>query len=211
MVTRSIAWAIADMARNPAYGPGMADAEIDLAALLALHAVWAARGDAFDARFDVAGTWWDSVQKLARAGRAQCFLQGGKLRCVRDGPATIPVAMFSKRNMKRGSFSVNYLMPTADTADAIKLSYFDAATWSNQTVTCQLAGSTALKPAKLATYGITAKAHARREGTCLAAVNRYRRRIASFGIEMEGRIPIFGDLIMVQHSSPGWSQRADGI
>ena len=209
VATRSIAWAIADMARNPNYGPGMADAEIDLAALLALADVWAGRGDAFDARFDQAGTWWDAVQKVARSGRAQCFLQGGKLRTVRDGPATIPVAMFSERNIKRGSFSISYLMPTSDTADAVKVTYFDAATWSNQSVTCKLSGSTAAKPSKYAPFGITAKAHAQREGTFLAAVNTYRRRIASFGTEMEGRIPILGDLITLQHAMPGWSAQAE--
>ena len=58
-VTRSIAWALADAARDTDYGAKLAEARIDLDALLALDAIWAGRGDKFDGRFDQVGTWWD--------------------------------------------------------------------------------------------------------------------------------------------------------
>ena len=77
--SRSIAWAIADAARNGSYGARLADSRIDLAALLALDAVWAARGDRFDGRFDSAASWWEAVARIARAGRARIFLQSGRL------------------------------------------------------------------------------------------------------------------------------------
>jgi hypothetical protein len=63
--TRSIAWALADAARNPVYGAGLADAQIDLAGLLALDAQWAARGDSFDGRFDRPSTWWEAATRIA--------------------------------------------------------------------------------------------------------------------------------------------------
>lgn len=207
--TRSIAWAIADAARNTAYGPGLSDGEIDLAALLALDAVWAGRGDSFDGRFEQSGTWWDAVQSIARVGRAQCFMQGGILRTVRDAPATVPVALFSERNMQPDSFAIDYIMPTPDTADAIKVKYFDNVTWAERSLTCTVPGSTSTKPTTVPLFGITEADQAYREGTFLAAVNKRRRRIARFETEMEGRLPMLGELIAIQHSMPAWGQQTE--
>lgn len=207
--TRSIAWAIADAARNTIYGPGMDASELDLAALLALDALWAGRGDTFDGRFEQSGTWWEAVQSIARVGRSQCFMQGGILRVVRDGPATVPVALFSERNIKPDSFAIDYIMPTPDTADVIRVKYFDAHTWAERTVDCSLPGSTATKPKVVPMFGVTSGDQAYREGTYLAAVNRRRRRIARFETEMEGRLPLIGELIAIQHSMPAWGQQAE--
>lgn len=209
VATRSIAWAIADAARSTVYSAGLSDREIDLPALLALDALWAARGDYFDYRFDQAGTWWGAIQTIAKAGRAQCIMQGGVLRPVRDGAASVPVAMFSERNIKAGSFSVSYIHQTADTADTIIAKYWDATTWSEQTVSGKVPGATSTKPSPVRLDGVTTRAQAKRDATYLAFVNRRRRRICRFEVEMEGRLPVFGDLIAIQHSMPGWGQQAE--
>lgn len=209
VATRSIAWAIADVARNQAYSAGLADREIDLAGLLALDAVWRARGDHFDHRFDQSGTWWDAVQTIARAGRAQCTLQGGVLRTVRDGAVSVPTVMFSERNIKAGSFAISYIHQTADTADVIKATYWDSQTWSEQTVTGKMPGSAAAKPAPLRLTGVTERAQALRDATYQAAANARRRRVVTFQTELEGRLPTFGELISIQHAMPGYGQQAE--
>jgi len=209
--TRSIAWAIADAARSEVYGAGWADSRIDTAALAALDAVWEARGDFFDGRFTDAATWWESVSQIARAGRARPYLQGGKLRVVRDGAETLPVALYSMRNILRDSFSIDYLMPDDATADAVEVSYMDAATWTPRKVTAKLPDSTAARPVKMELFGVTSRAHALREGLYEAAANRYRRRIGHLATEMEGFIPSVGDLIAVQHDMPGWAAQAEAV
>lgn len=210
--TRSIAWAIADAARNADYGAGMADGRVDLAALLALDAIWSARGDHFDGRFDSAGTWWDAASRIAAAGRARPFLQGGTLRVVRDGPDTLPVALFSMRNIKRGSFAVDFLMPSEDTADAVTVKYFDETTWTTRRVTAALPGSSAAKPAEIdLSRSVTDRAQALREAHYHAASNRYRRRVARLSTEMEGFIPSIGDLVAVQHVMPAWGAHAEAV
>lgn len=209
--TRSIAWAIADAARNGDYGAKLAEARIDLAGLLALDAEWAARGDAFDGRFDSASSWWEAVAKIAQVGRAKIFLQGGKLRVVRDGATSLPIALFSMRNIVKGSFSIDYAMPTGQTADAVEVSYFDAASWSERRVTAKLPGSAGLRPMKVPLFGCTARAQALREGLYMAASNTYRRRSIRFETEMEGFIPSLGDLIAVQHDMPGWGAQAEAL
>jgi hypothetical protein len=207
--TGSIAWAIADACRNTTYGGKLADTRIDLTTLLALDVIWTARGDEFNGRFDSAISFWEAISKLAVAGRAKPFMQGGIVRVMRDGPATVPVALFSMRNIKRGSLSIDYIMPSDESADAVEMAYFDSQYWSPQRVTCTLAGSTADKPAKVELFGVTSRQQAYKEGLYQAASNRYRRRIVKFSTEMEGFIPSPGDLIAIQHDMPAWGQHAE--
>lgn len=200
--TRSPAWAIAYAAKRI----GLPDSRIDLAGLLALDAVWSARGDSFDGRFDQVGTWWDSVSKIAQAGRAKPFMQGSILYVWRDQEVALPVAMYGMRNIVRGSFALEFVTPTPDTADAVEVSYFDDTAWRPRRVTAKLAGSTAAKPAKVDLFGCVDRAQAYREGLYMAASNRYRRTVIKFETEMEGFIPSYGDLIAISHDLPQWGQ-----
>lgn len=201
--TRSPAWALADALRA-SYGGGLADARIDIAQLVTLAATYAARGDTFDARFDSTLTLWEAVQRIGQAVRTRPYMQGGIVHFVRDEAASVPVALFSMRNIMRGSFSVDYLMPTEQTADAMDVAYFDADVWSSRRVAAALPGSSSLVPLKIDLFGVTNREQAYREGLYLAAVNRYRRKSIKFTTEMEGFIPSFGDLIAVSHDMPAW-------
>lgn len=205
--TRSIAWALAYMAK----AAGFPDARLDLAGLLALDAVWAARGDTLNIRIDSVGTFWDLLTRAAQAGRARPYLQGGILYFWRDAAAATPVALFSPRNIVRGSFSLEFLTPTEDTADAVTVSYWDETVWASRPVTAYLPGSTAAKPAKTELWGITDREQAYREAMYAAAVNRYRRTVIRFAAEMEGFIPAFGDLIAVAHDMPAWGQGGEVV
>jgi hypothetical protein len=200
--TRSIAWAFAYMCKSV----GLTDTQIDLAALLVLQSTWQARGDTFDARYDQFMSFWEAVTKAGIAGRSKPLMQGGIMRLVRDQAATIPVAMFTTRSIVRGSFGLRFMLPSDDTADAIKATYFDETAWAPSTVTAKLPDSTAAKPAKIDLFGITNRAQAYREAMYQAASNRYRREIITFTTEAEGRIVSFLDLIAVQHDMPGWGQ-----
>lgn len=206
--TRSIAWALADVCRA-AYGAGLDDARIDLAALESLDAVWTSRGDTFDGVFDSQGTVMEALSLVARAGRAIPYLQGGIVHFARDAAESLPVAMFTQRNIVRGSFAMDYLMPSEETADAIDVAYFDASTWTRRTVRAQLPGSAAAKPAQRDLFGVTSRDQAWREGMYMAACNRYRRRMLKFETEMEGFIPAPGDLLAVQHDMPSWGQSGE--
>jgi hypothetical protein len=211
VATRSIAWALADAARDPDYGAGLADARIDLPALLALDAVWTARGDRFDARFDQEATWWEALGRIAAAGRARPYMQGGRLRVVRDGPQSVPVALYSMRNIVRGSFAIDYLLPTAQSSRVADVVHFDAETWSQRRVRVSLPGEASARPAKIEMFGITGRDHAAREGLYHLAASRYRRRLVRFSTEMEGFIPALGDLIAVSHDMPGWGAQAEAV
>ena len=204
--TRSIAWAAAYAAKQA----GLTDQQIDLATLRTLDSIWDGRGDYADGRFDNFTDWWSAMATILSAGRAKHFLQAGVLRFFRDQAQTTPVYLFTMRNIVRGSFSIDYLMPTDDTADAVRVTYFDSSVWGQRKVTAKLPDSTAAKPATLDLSGIvTQRDQAFREGMSQAASNRYRRKIVKFSTEMEGFIPSLGDLIAIQHDVPGWGQSGE--
>ena len=212
--TRSIAWAFADAARAK-YGAGLENARIDLAALHALDQVWQSRGDRFDAVFDQGLTVWEALTRIARCGRALPFLQGGILRIARDAPRALPVALFGPRNIVKGSFRVQYVMPGEDTADAVTVTYFSERTWRPDEIVATLpnseADAAADKPATVELFGCTGRDQAMREGLYMAAANRYRRRIMTFRTELEGLIPTYSDLIAVTHDLPRWGQGGEVV
>lgn len=211
VATRSIAWALADAAQNTVYGGRLLDARVDLDGLLALHNTWEARGDHFDGRFDNTLALWEGLTKIAAAGRARPFMQGGILYVARDQAAALPVALYSMRNIVKGSFSVEYIMPSEDTADAVEVSYFDNIAWQPRRVTAALAGSTSSNKAKIDTFGVVDREHAYREGLYQAANNKYRRRLIKFATEMEGFIPALLDPIAIQHDMPQWGQFGEAV
>lgn len=206
--TRSIAWALADIARAE-YGAGLADSRIDLQGLYDLDAAWAARDDYLDCVFDTQSTIMEGLSQASRAGRAVPFLQGGIVHCVRDSAETIPVALFSQRNIVKNSLKLDYIMPTEETTDCVDVTYFDGEIWGERTVRATLSGGTSLQPAKVKLFGVTTRQQAWNEGMYIAACNRYRRRMVSFSTEMEGFIPSIGDLIAVQHDMPRWGQSGE--
>ena len=210
VATRSIAWAAADILRA-AYGANLPDAQIDLAALEALEATWSSRGDTFNGVFDSRQTVWDALTQVLKAGRAAPFIQGGVVRFVRDEPQSLPVALFSPRNIVANSLSVQYLMPADDQADAVEVEYFDETVWKPRTVLATLPNGSAAKPARIRLFGVTNRDQAWREAMYLAAANKYRRLHLTFRTEMEGFIPSPGDLIAIQHDQPEWGQGGEVI
>lgn len=206
--TRSIAWAAADICRA-AYGGALPDSAIDLDALAALDVIWAARTDEFNAGFDQRVTFWEALSKVCRAGRCKPYIQGGIIRFARDAAASLPVAMFTPRNIVSGSFRTEYLLPSDDRADDVTVTYIEEDVWKPRTVACTLPGSASAKPAKISPFGITNRAQAWREGIYEAASNKYRTRIHTFETEMEGFILSPLDLIAISRDRPSWGQSGE--
>lgn len=200
--TRSIAWALAYICKTR-----MSDIKYDLAWLLAQDAIWAARGDTFNAVFDSSITFGEALTLTARAGRAKWYQHGMLTRFFRDAPAIIPTAVFNSRNTIKGSFSTDYIMQTEDTGDSVTIEYFDDTLWATSTVDCVL--DTSDKPATVKLFGVTDRNQAWREGMYEAAANKYRRVLPKLTTEMEGFIPLPGDLVALQRNLNGWGKAGD--
>lgn len=203
--TRSIAWALADILKAD-YGARLTDNAIDLSALYQLDQIWSKRGDTFNAVFDSKLTVYEALSRVAKVGRAIAFIQGGIVRFVRDEPKIVPVALFGPRNIVKNSLSIQYVMPSEDTADSVCVEFFSERTWKTSEVTGTFEGSSSDKTATVELFGCTNKAQAHREAVYMALANRYRRRIVTFTTELEGLVPSYGDLIAITHDMAKWGQ-----
>lgn len=202
--TRSIAWAAADMLRNSLYGEGRPDSLIDLDKLLQLDAIWTARGDTFNGVFDTKRTFWEAINLVLATGRAQAMLVAGVATFVRDEPRMIPNAVFTPHNIRAGSFETEHVLYDDATADDIIVEYQDERTWKTNEVQCSLDGSLSENPARINIFGITNYAQAWREGMYQAASNMYRRITAGLLSEMEGKLLLRGQNVLVAHDMPKW-------
>ncbi|WP_287110979.1 host specificity factor TipJ family phage tail protein [Methylobacillus sp.] len=214
----SIALAAMDACRAP-YGAQADDTRYNIAQLLYLEQIWEGRTnslgqpspDRFNAVFDSTQAFWDALTSIVRAGRARPFVQGGIIHFTRDALQSLPTTMFTSRNIVKGSFRLNYVMPSEDSSDHVIVEYFDERSWRPRTVKCVLDAGTVKKPAKVKAFGITSREQAHREGMMMAAVNRYRRKEISFETELEGHIPSLGDMIAIQSDIPEWGQHAEVV
>jgi hypothetical protein len=208
--TQSIAWAIADMCKA-AYGAGVTEARFDVGQLIALDAIWTARGDKLNCIFDSSQTFWEALSMACRAGRCRPYVQGGIIHFVRDSLQTLPTALFTNRNIVKNTFKITYVMPSDDNADSIDVEYFDEVLWRPRVVRAQLDAGTVTKTAKIKAFGITNRTQAYKEGMYAAASNRYRRKEITFETELEGHIPALGDLIGIQNDIPEWGQSGEVV
>jgi hypothetical protein len=174
--TRSIVWAFADLHRNADYGQGLADARIDLAGLLALDAVYAARGDCFDFSFDTRRTALEAARLIALAGRARYVQSYGVATLVRDEARSLPSALFTLRNIVEGSLQVDYRTATTDGPDGLQAGYWDSIAHDERTFDAlPLPGLTSSdRPTEMTLAGVTGRAHADRERHYHRAAYAYR-------------------------------------
>lgn len=221
---RNPAWICADILRNPIYGKGLKDSEMDLPSIAKLAAVCKARQDRCDIIFDTRTTVWEALTLVARCARATPVLRNGRVSFVRDAPLTVPTANFLMgTNIEEGSFSQDFMTPTRDGPDAVRLIYRDSRFWADRTVIGQYHNGAVYAypefvrpagvppPAKtvdLRFQGISGMSHALREVAYVVATSRWRRELMSFQTGLTGKLPGYGTLISVRHDVLGVGQDA---
>jgi hypothetical protein len=201
--TRSIAWAYADLHRNAAYGLGWADARIDLATLLELDALYTERDDSFDFSFDYRRMALDSARSIALAGRARAFQRYGVATMARDGPKSLPSALFTMTNIAAGSLSVTYRTATSDGPDGLQASYWDSVAHDERTFDAlPLPGLSASdRPTEMNLQGVTKRAHADRERHYHRAAYAYRPITIEHTVGMQGLNTSLLDLVALHHDA----------
>lgn len=203
--TRSIVWAFVDVFRAR-YGGRLADNFFDWDALVALDALYTSRGEYFDWIFRDPVTVWETARTVARVGRATPLLIGSLVTMRRDGPAELPVTLFNADNIVSGSFNWAIRLSRLEEHDSIRVEYTESLTGYKQEAIVATIGSSYDNPKDVRIPGIQDRAHAYREGLYILATDRYLRENITFDTGLEGYIPTFGDLILVAHDVPRWSQ-----
>lgn len=182
--TRSIAWALADLYMNH-YGGGQPASTLDVAKLLALDTVWAARGDYCDIRYDGASDVWTELENIARLGRAKPVYENGFLTFVREEAKESRVALFSPLNIIKDSFKIAYEFNDPNGPDGVKVMYRDADD-DFEEGGYALSNPNATRNEEVSLTGCTNYAQAWREAMFIDAQRKSQNKRISFETEMDG-------------------------
>jgi len=204
--TRSAVWAMANIFRAVYGGKITEDKFFDLEDFVLKDQQLAAEGRYFDWTFDTRSTVWDDAVMACRAVRAKPLLRGSIITIALERAKTIPTAVFGPNNIIQGSLEWDIKIYNQNEYDGVEAEYVDPVTWKQEVLECALPDSNAdfLEPIKFP--GVTDRDIAYREGMYEESKRRYNRENVTFSTGMEGHIPTWGDLILVQHDLPKWGQ-----
>ena len=197
--TRSWAAAVSAVCQAP-WGGRMSDRQIDLDTLWRIGAELDAKGWNCDCYVDGMYSMWQLLAELCRIVLVIPRLEGAVLSFVRDEPGRAVTYELNASNIVRGSFEVTYNTWSSSSPDDVRLTYLDeAADFQRRDVQAVLPASESRETATLDWIGITNREHAFRVATRYAAVNRWRRVMATCQVEAVGRLLNLGDVVSVNH------------
>jgi hypothetical protein len=223
--TRSPAWAMARILK----ARGVADAQIDLAGLLAFAQTCDARQDRFDYRFDASSTTWDALAIVLRVARAVPLVRASRYTLVRDAQQVAPVAAFTMRNIRRGTFRLSLGLPGPDPMRVLDLEYRDHRRSDWVTVTAQIHNGAVvvyrgdanrpvgvpapdpLSRGRIKMPGIIGEQQAKRTAAYTLADGAFRRLRADIGAELDGLLPAPLSLTVLQHDVGNFGQGGDAV
>lgn len=204
-ITRNPVWAFCDVFMA-AYGGRLPEEYLSLEALAALATYYDSQAITFDYIFDQRSTVWEAAKAIGRAGRSVPMLNGSRITLIRDYLKTVPTAVFGPQNMVEGSFRLSMKLRNIEEVDGTEVEYIDRDTWQPETVLALVGDDIGDNPETLRIPGITNRTKALREGLYHRATKLYNRQHVEFKTGLEGHLPKYGDLILVGHDVPKWSQ-----
>ena len=187
----------------------LSDDKIDLAGIYSHKEEFATAGWTFDFVWDQPIPMREALQRVARAVVGVEVEQGQKVCLVLDRASTAPSMLFTPRNIRKGSFKLDFKMVDDQTADGATGSYVDTNSWKPVTVIEAFDDSAQQNVSNIGTEGITNRQQLRAVLWNRLRENRYRRCAASFGTEMDGLTLLFGNTIDVAHDMADWGQHAE--
>lgn len=182
VATRKLAPVVAYIAKDIGY----TDDDIDLAGLNALQAIWDARGDTFDYRFDSPGVFWDALKTVLAVGFAEPLQDFGVLQAVRDVARTSYDEPYMPDSILEDGVQREWTIIDPDEPDGVEVEYFDVNTRKPETVLATLPGDQALDPEKLQVPGVTDRTRAWRLGMRQRRKRRYQRQRFSWSTGLDG-------------------------
>lgn len=201
--TRSIAaWV-----RYVAHSIGYTDADLDIDELARLDGIWSSRGDTFDFVHDGDSTVKQVLSRCLRCGFADLTFDEGLLTPVRDEPRSTFEQMYTPQNMT-GPLQRGVTLLRPDDFDGVDVEYFDATTWTNETVECRLPGDAGIRPEKIRLEGITNRTRAWRIGMRERRRLRYARWSYRFSTEMDALNSRLLSYVALGDDVPGYGQSA---
>lgn len=162
----------------------------------------------FNGVFDGTASVWDSLLRVARAGRAMIVKLGNKIS-VRVEKIGVPVQHINEASMVEGTLEITYI-GAAERVDKMEAQYLNAADDYDQAV-ATAGGFPPASAAKatiigaLQLYGITKSSEARREAFYHLNAQRLLQKRARFAMPLDGLAAEQGDIVSLGLTLTDWS------
>ena len=196
--TYSHARAFADIYVNPKYGAGRPLTEVEWAALATLEdRTWAPPGSyGFNGIFDQQVSVWEALSLAVAPVSAFPATNGALLTVVEDIARATATHAFNASNIVQDSFQLSYKFNDLGTADGVEIEYRDPVTFQQAFYTWPPLAQYA---EKLVLFGCTCASQAQAYARRIWRQRLYRREFVSFATELEGHLPLIGELISLDH------------
>ena len=209
--TNNPVWAFADACRAD-YGGKRADQFIDLEKLYEYSGIFDAEGVEFNGVFDSDTNLWDALTAILMPSMSVPVDDSGIYTFSRDEAKSVPAQMFTMRNIVKDSFRIDNTGVLSDTTDSIRAFFFDKDQGYRKTSFIEsLPGGTVTSPKEVQLFGVTDKEEAHKLVLYMLAQNFYRRQDVKFSTGIEGRIPVYGDLISISHYMTSIESGSDAV
>lgn len=184
---------------RPVAGMGLADAQIDHAALGRWHQWCAGKGLECNLVLDRQASHAEVLDIIARCGRGGWTFEAGKLSVVWEDERQ-PTASFTPGNIVQGSMDVAWASSGA--ADEIVVDYVDEDdNYERSTVRRRASGvGLVASSVRLRLPGVTSRSLAARAANLQAARQKYHRRRIKWRTGPEGQYVARGDVVYLSHS-----------
>lgn len=189
------------------WGCGLEDERIDIDGIKAWATFCEEQDLQFNGVFNDDRNAQDALAAITAVGRASQSWTKGKLGVVVESGTDQPVAMFGMSNIRRGSFSVNYIADQIP--DRVRGTFFDeTANYEEAEVFADrpdLVGNPK-KEITVPLFGVTRAEQAQREINILAARQYYQRRQIIWDADVDGLIVQRGDVVSLSHDCLQWGK-----
>lgn len=180
-----------DMLRSAQYGGAEPAALIDLAKVHA-YKLAVTEFDTYDGVIRGPVSLWEACSTVLANMRAEPIRLGQGYSFVRDEPSAIRRHIFTRRQMAKSSLTLEY-SPQADDGTAHFVVAYNRETDPKRPGTATAYyGQQSRTPKRVEMAGVSSYAHAMHLARWLAATGFYRRKTASFGLELDGRLVVRG-------------------
>ena len=164
-------------------------------------------GIKFNYLYDSAMKIWDALNYPCRVGHGAIIIVGTKVSCIYDY-ASLPVQLFTVANIKKDSFSNEYL-DTASRANCIEISFMNKDKNYERDVLSVYSddydsSDTVSQPTQIELMGCTDVEQAYKYGKYLLRQNKYQIRTVQFEAFSDAIACEIGDVITVQEDVTEW-------
>ena len=161
----------------------------------------------FNYLYDSAMKIWDALNYPCRVGHGAIVIVGTKVSCIYDY-ASLPVQLFTVANIKKDSFSNEYL-DTASRANCVEISFMNKDKNYERDVLSVYSedydsSDTVSQPTQIELMGCTDVEQAYKYGKYLLRQNKYQIRTVQFDAFADAIACEIGDVITVQEDVTEW-------